>query len=174
MRTNRLNRRRLGFSLMELLIVVAILMIIGAVAVPRINTALVNAKEMAATREIHNLIQAQTQYMSQFGRFATSLAELGPPPSGQPSPSGADLVSGEMAKGAKNGYQFILQGTQQGFTLNANPVAYPSTGRRTFYADQTGVIRENWAGEPANGASQELGAQATAAGAGAGGGGAKK
>jgi type II secretory pathway pseudopilin PulG len=161
------TRRRLGFSLMELLIVVAILMIIGAVAVPRINTALVNAKEMAATREIHNLNQAQTQYMSQFGRFATSLTELGPPPSGQPSPSGADLISGEMAKGVKNGYQFILQGTQLGFTVNANPVAYPSTGRRTFYSDQTGVIRENWAAEPANGTSSELGAAAAGATGGA-------
>ncbi len=166
MRMTRLNRRRFGFSLMELLIVVAILMIIGAVAVPRINTALVNAKEMAAMREINNLNQAETQYMSQYGRFATSLTELGPPTSGQPTPSGADLISGEMAKGVKNGYQFVLQGTQTGFTVNANPVSYPTTGRRGFFSDQTGVIRENWGAEPATASSGELGATASGGAAG--------
>ncbi len=168
MRNRRLNRRRLGFSLMELLIVVAILMIIGAVAVPKIGQALINAKEMAATREIHNLNQAQIQYMSQFGRYATSLAELGTPASGQPSPSGAGLISDEMTKGVKNGYQYIVQGTQTGFTINANPLSQ-ATGRRTFYCDQTGVIRENFGQEPATATSPELGS-----GAGGGSGGQKK
>ena len=153
---NRNRRRQGGFSLMELLIVVAILMIIGAIAIPRINTALMNAKEMAATRELHNLITAETQYMSQFGRYATSLAELGPPTSGQPNPSGADLITGEMAKGVKNGYKFTLQGSPQGFSAQASPQAFGGTGRRTFFADQTGTIRQNWGAEPATAASEEL------------------
>jgi prepilin-type N-terminal cleavage/methylation domain-containing protein len=152
----RTNRRRRGFSLMELLIVVAILMIIGAIAIPRINTAMMNAKEMAATRELHNLITAQTQYMSQFSRYATSLQELGPPTSGQPNPSGADLITADMAKGEKNGYRFTLQGTPQGFFIQAVPVTFGTTGRRTFYTDQTGVIRQNWGQEPATASSEEL------------------
>jgi type II secretory pathway pseudopilin PulG len=145
---------------MELLIVVAILMIIGAVAVPKIGQALINAKEMAATREIHNLNQAQIQYMSQYGRFAASLTELGTPASGQAGPAGAGLISDEMTKGIKNGYQFIVQGTPNGFTINANP-ASAATGRRTFYCDQTGVIRENFGLEPATPSSPELGAAAS-------------
>lgn len=165
MRNHRINRRRAGFSLMELLIVVAILMIIGAVAVPKIGQALINAKEMAATREIHNLNQAQIQYMSQFGRYATSLTELGTPASGQPSPSGAGLISDEMTKGVKNGYQYVVQGTQTGFTINANPLS-AATGRRTFYCDQTGVIRENFGMEPATATSPELGSGAAGGSAG--------
>jgi prepilin-type N-terminal cleavage/methylation domain-containing protein len=153
----RRNRRRSGFSLMELLIVVAILMIIGAIAIPRINIALMNAKEMAATRELHNLITAQTQYMSQFGRYAQSLQELGPPASaGQAGPNGADLVTKEMSNGSKNGYKFNLQATPQGFIVQAVPVTFNNTGRRTFYTDQTGIIRQNWGAEPATATSDEL------------------
>ncbi|MBM3740750.1 MAG: pilin, type IV [Acidobacteria bacterium] len=158
----RVSRRRLGFSLMELLIVVAILMILGAVAIPRINDALRNAKEMAAVREIHNLNQAQVQYMSQYGRFATSLTELGPPTGGQAGPAGADFITGEMAKGLKNGYLFTVQGSQTGYTINANPQSFPTTGRRTFYSDQTGVLRQNFGAEPANATSAELGGAAEA------------
>jgi type IV pilus assembly protein PilA len=141
---------------MELLIVVAILMIIGAIAIPRISTAMMNAKEMAATREMHNLITAETQYMSQFGRYAASLQELGPPTSGQPNPSGADLITKDMAAGLKNGYKYNLQGSPQGFFIQAIPQQFGNSGRRTFYTDQTGVIRQNWGQEPATATSDEL------------------
>src|SRR6266700_2996559 len=75
-------RSRRGFSLIELLIVVAIILIIAAVAIPKMNTQLMQAREMAAIREIGTIHQGQTQYYSQFGHFAQSLAELGPPASG--------------------------------------------------------------------------------------------
>jgi len=149
------NRRR-GFSLMELLIVVAILLIIGAIAVPKLNTAMMNAREMAAVRQIHTVHTVQAQYMSQFGRYAASLAELGPPASGQPGPTGADLIGQDMATGIKNGYQFTVQVSPTGYTINANPITPGTTGRRTFYSDQTGIIRENWGQEPANANSQEI------------------
>jgi prepilin-type N-terminal cleavage/methylation domain-containing protein len=149
-------RRRRGFSLMELLIVVAILLIIGAIAVPKLSTAMMNAREMAAVRQIHTVHTVQAQYMSQFGRYATSLTELGPPPSGQPGPTGADLIGQDMAEGTKNGYKFVLTGTPTGYTVNANPVTPGTTGRRTFYSDQTGIIRENWGQEPANQSSKEI------------------
>jgi prepilin-type N-terminal cleavage/methylation domain-containing protein len=152
----RRNRRRFGFSLMELLIVVAILMIIAAIAIPKVGATLMNAREMAAIRHISTLHSAQLQYMSQFGRYATSLAELGPPASGAAGPSGADLIPDELAKGVKGQYQFIVQGTPTGYTINANPVTYGSSGRRTFFSDQTQVIRENWGAEPSNASSKEF------------------
>ena len=76
MRLNRRNRQG-GFSLIELLIVIAIILIILAIAVPKLSSAKMNASETVVIREIQTIHQAQTQYMSQFGRLATSLAELG-------------------------------------------------------------------------------------------------
>jgi prepilin-type N-terminal cleavage/methylation domain-containing protein len=158
-RNPRLSRRRLlrrGFSLMELLIVVAILMIIGAVAIPKVNIALMSAKESAAVRELHNLVTAQTQYMSTYGKYAQSLIELGPPSSGQASATSADLIPGEISKGEKNGYKFTLQGTPQGFSVSAVPSQFGSTGRFTYFVDATGVIRRNAGAEPATAQSPEL------------------
>ncbi|MBK5291802.1 MAG: type II secretion system protein [Acidobacteriia bacterium] len=150
------NRRRNGFSLMELLIVVAILLIIATIAVPKLNTARMHTQEMAAIRHIGTIHTAQTQYFSQFGRFAVSLAELGPPASGQAGPSGSDLIPGDLALGTKIGYVFLIQGTPTGYAVTANPVTFGSTGRRTFYSDQNLVVRENWGQEPANASSKEL------------------
>lgn len=150
------NRKRRGFSLIELLIVIAIILIIVAIAAPRLDKARMHSQEMAAVRQIQTLHTAQTQYYSQYGRYATSLAELGPPTSGQAGPSAADLIPGDLAQGVKTGYVFQLQGGPAGYTLNVNPQVYNSTGRRTFFSDQTLVIRENWGQEPANAQSKEI------------------
>ena len=150
------NRTRRGFSLIELLIVIAIILIIVAVAAPRLDKARMHSQEMAAVRQIQTLHTAQTQYYSQYGRYATSLAELGPPTSGQASPSASDLVPGDLSLGIKTGYVFQLQGGPQGYTTNVNPQVFNATGRRTFFSDQTLVIRENWGQEPANAQSKEI------------------
>lgn len=150
------DRRRRGFSLIELLIVIAIILIIVAIAAPRLDKARMHAQEMAAVRQMQTIHTAQTQYYSQYGRYAVSLAELGPPASGQPGPAAADLIPGELAKGEKSGYKFTMQGGPQGYTLNANPQVYNSTGRRSFYSDQTMIIRENWGPDPATVQSPEL------------------
>lgn len=154
--SNRRTRRRFGFSLMELLIVVAILMIIAAIAIPKVGATLMNAREMAAVRHISTLHSAQLQYMSQFGKYAQSLVELGPPASGAAGPTGADIIPDELAKGVKGQYQFTVTGTPTGYTINANPVQFGSSGRRTFFSDQTQVIRENWGAEPSNVSSKEF------------------
>lgn len=150
------RRRRRGFSLMELLIVVAILLIIGAIAVPRLGTARQQSQEMAAVRQIQTIHQAQTMYFSQFGKYAQTLQELGPPTSGQAGPSGADLIPSDLAAGQKTGYNFILQPSPTGYMVQANPVTFGSTGRRTFYSDQSLSIRENWGAEPATPTSKEI------------------
>jgi type IV pilus assembly protein PilA len=153
----RQNRSRRGFSLMELLIVVAILLIIAAIAIPRFNAARMNAQEMAAVRQMDTIHAAQTQYMSQFGRYATTLGELGPPASaGQAGPAGADLIPGDLAKGLKTGYQFTMQAAAEGYIIQANPQAFNNTGRRTFFSDQTMVKRQNWTKEPATATSDEI------------------
>ena len=141
----RLHNRgsRSGFSLIELLIVIAIILIILAIAVPKLGSARMNATETVVIREVQTIHQAQTQYMSQFGQYATTLAQLGPPASGGPGPQAADLIPASLAGGDKDGYLFVMAATPQGYTINANPKVYNSTGRRTFFSDQSMGIHYN-------------------------------
>ena len=76
MRTTRQRRR--GFTLIELLIVISIILVILAIAVPKMNKQMQGAREMAVIREIGSIHQAETQYYSQFGKYATALTQLGP------------------------------------------------------------------------------------------------
>ena len=160
------SRRERGFSLIELLIVVAIVLILAAVAVPKLNQNRMLANETAAVQQIQTIHKAQVQYQSQFNRFATTLNELGPGQgSGNVGPAAADLIPGDLALGRKSGYIFNVQPTQTGYQVNANPQTHNSTGRRTFYSDQTLVIRENWGQEPAGPTSPELGSEKGSGGA---------
>jgi type IV pilus assembly protein PilA len=154
------HRRRSGesgFSLIELLIVIAIILIILAIALPKFNQARMNAQETAAIRQIGTLHQAEVQYYSQFGRYATTLAELGPPAGGGTAgPSAADLIPATLAQGENTGYMFSLQASPTGYSVTAIPKAFNNTGRRTFFSDQTLVIHQNWGQEPATVQSPEL------------------
>jgi prepilin-type N-terminal cleavage/methylation domain-containing protein len=151
----RSDRRRRGFSLIELLIVIAIILVIAAIAVPKANQLLMSANETAVINEIGTLHKAELQYYSQFNRYAISLNELGPPTSGAPGPAGADLIPKTLAEGKKSGYVFTLTATQTGYAINANPERFGSTGRKTFYSDQTLLVRANNSAEPANANSPE-------------------
>jgi type IV pilus assembly protein PilA len=159
------KRGQRGFTLIELLIVIAIIMIIAMIIVPKMNNQLMSAHEMAAVRQITTIHQAETQYYSQFGRYAVSLAELGPPASGAAGagPQAADLIPKVLADGANTGYTFSVAATPTGYAVNANPQAFGSSGRRTFYSDETLTIRGNWTQEPATKNSPEFNAQPVAA-----------
>ena len=85
-----LSNRRRGFSLIELLIVITIILIIIMIAAPRLSRARMYSQETAAIAAIKTIHTAQVQYYSQFQKYATSLAELGPPASGAAGPSAAD------------------------------------------------------------------------------------
>ncbi len=139
-----------GFSLIELLIVIAIILIIAAIAMPKLTSARMFAYEMAAIRTLHTISTAQTQYFSTYGRYATSLTELGPPTGGTASTAAAsDLITSDLALGNKSGYLFTMVGSPQGYAVNANPQVFNTTGKRTFFTDQSTVIREHMGNEPA-------------------------
>jgi len=150
------SKTRRGFSLIELLIVISIILIIVTVALPKLNNATRFAHETAAIKAIQTIHTMQVQYNSQYGRFATSLAELGPPASGGPTAASADLIGNDLAGGEKSGYKFTVTGVQGGYTINANPANYGTSGTRTFFSDQSMVVRENYGPEPATANSKEL------------------
>jgi len=156
-RCARLKRRRArGFSLIELLIVIAIILIIIGIALPRFNVAQMNARELAVQQAVRTLNTAQVQYLSSYGNYAATLAQLGPPSSGVPGPAAADLIPESLAKGDKDQYLFVMTATPQGYTISAAPRVFNSGGRRSFFTDQSMVVRESQTAEPANASSPEV------------------
>jgi type IV pilus assembly protein PilA len=148
-------RREGGFSLIELLIVIAIILIILAIALPKFNAARMNAQETAAIRQIGTINQAEVQYYSQFGRYAATLAELGPPAGGGTAgPAASDLIPDTLAKGDNTGYLFTLAASPTGYNVTAVPKQFGNSGRRTFFCDQTLEIHQNWGREPATAQSE--------------------
>ena len=142
-------KRRRGFSLIELLIVIAIILIIITIALPRLTRARMYTQEVAAMAAIRTIHTAETQYYSQFNRYATSLAELGPPASGSANASAADMIDNSLANGKKQGYIFTVTGNQGGYIVQAMPDVFNTGGSRTFYSDQTMAVHEHYGPEPA-------------------------
>jgi type IV pilus assembly protein PilA len=153
----RITRRRAGFSLIELLIVIAIILIILAIALPRLGRARMYAQEMGAMKTVTTIHTAEAQYFSQFGKFAGTLTELGPPASGAAGPSAADLIPAGLAtSGEGSGYKYVLALTPTGYTVNATPIAFGTTGGRTFFSDQSLTIHQHSGQEPATAQDPEV------------------
>ena len=132
-----------------------LLVAVGVLITPPNNTIRFH-DEAAAVKAIQTIQTMQVQYNSQYGRFATSLTELGPPASGVANASFADLIDASLAAGEKSGYKFSMTGNQSGYQVTAVPVAYGNIGSRTFYSDQTMAIRENDGFKPATASSKEM------------------
>ncbi len=150
-------RKEKGFSLIELLIVVAIILIIAAIAIPNLLRSKMAANEASAVGSLRTLTSMIIKYGSDWGNGApVAIANLGPGPGNCLL---ADTIDNVLAAGTKSGYLFLYAGgiaapqtnlaCPAGFatyTINANPVAPGTTGQRYFFVNQTGVIRFNMAG----------------------------
>jgi type IV pilus assembly protein PilA len=147
-----------GFSLIELLIVIGIILVILSIALPQMGKSQMHAHEMAAIKTLQTINSVEVQYQSTYGQYATSLAQLGPPAGSQAAegPQAANLISGNLASGDASGYKFTVTATPSGYSVVAVPKVFNSTGRRSFYTDQTGIIRESSTQEAANANSPEL------------------
>jgi type IV pilus assembly protein PilA len=140
---------RAGFSLIELLIVIAIILVILTVALPKLTTAVRGARETGAVKAITTIHSAQVQYYSNYNRFATTMQELGPPASGADGPSAANLIERDLASGEKGGYKYTLQATPTGYAITATPSQYGTSGSKTYFSDQGMGIHQHIGQEPA-------------------------
>jgi Tfp pilus assembly protein PilE len=138
------HQRRTRFPLLGLLITSFVTLVLAAPAVPKKNTQLLAAHEMAAIRQITTIHQGQFQYYEQFGKYASTPAEL------------AGAIPNVLADGKNSGYTFSVAATSTGYTVNAVPDSFGTSGRRTFFSDQTRVIRNSLTQEPATATSPEI------------------
>ena len=125
--------RREGFTLIELMIVVAIIAIIAAIAIPSLLTAKKSGHEAATIASLRTLSSTQEQYASRFGVYG-ELADLGTLEYIDPVLAAADGANG------KSGYQYSMTAGADDWSCTAVPLT-ASSGDRGFYVDQTGVIR---------------------------------
>ena len=132
------------------------LAILMALAIPGGMQDVLHADEMRAIRAIRIITAGETQYLSQFGKYATSLAALGPPGNDiLPGPQAADLIPSSLASVQKDGYLFTVAATQSGYSIHAEPLVFAKTAARTFFSDQTMIIRQNKGTQPATADSPE-------------------
>src|SRR6516165_1355229 len=130
MGTTTIYRSQQGFSLIELLIVVAIILIIMSIALPELMNARMSANESAAVSNMRTIVTAETAYSVEYNQgYSTQLSQLGGV-GVAPSPSNALLIDSALASGTKSGFQYIYSSTGSAFTINANPVSLNLTGRR--------------------------------------------
>lgn len=150
------KRAQKGFSLIELLIVVAIILIIAAMAIPSLLRARISADEASAVGSLRAIHQAQISYQTMFPNvgFAPNLASLGGAAPCTPSPATACLLDNSLAtaspgSGAKAGYVFQaigqtpVNGVNTQYTAGASPLSYNNSGVRNFCNNEDGVIRFN-------------------------------
>lgn len=145
-----MRRQQHGFSLIELLIVVAIILIVTAIAIPNFVRAKISANEASAVTSMHAITTAEIGYSSAYPLigFSALLADLGPGPGGTCIPTAACFLDPALATGTKSGYLFTyVQDASStpslGFTLNGDPVSRGLTGQMSYYADQNNVIHYN-------------------------------
>ncbi len=141
-----MRNKQKGFSLIELLIVVAIILIIAAIAIPNLLRSKMAANEASAVGSMRTINTACVAYSTTYGSFPAGLTNLGP---ATPATStSADLIDSVLSAGSKSGYTFTYAATNtnQAYTLVAAPVSPGTTGQRGFFTDQTGVIRADAAG----------------------------
>ena len=144
-------RKQKGFSLIELLIVVAIILIIAAIAIPNLMRARMSANESSAAASIRTINIAEVSYFTTYptvGYTALASLRMGTTSPCTPSSTQGCFVDDTLATNGggsgKDGYSFSTPtATTSTYTSLAAPIGLNSTGTRAFCSDQTEVIYYN-------------------------------
>lgn len=147
-----MRRDSRGFSLIELLIVVAIILIIAAIAIPNLLKSRIAANQASAVGSLRTLNTAEVTYASTYNTgFSPNLSSLGPGATTDASDAGMvdSVLAGAGNTSSKSGYAFTYassagsSGRYDTYTLSAAPSTVGTTGTNYYFTDQTGVIRQN-------------------------------
>jgi prepilin-type N-terminal cleavage/methylation domain-containing protein len=162
---NLMRNKQKGFSLIELLIVVAIILIIAAIAIPNLLRSKMAANEASAVASLRTYNTSIVAYSTTYQTDPTTdLSTLGPATT--PSSTAADLVDNLLgvATPTKSGYTFTYKagaaaanGSVASYSIIANPNTQNVSGQRTFFTDQSGVIRQRTDGTTAGPTDSPIG-----------------
>ena len=144
-----------GFSLIELLIVVAIILIIAAIAIPNLLQARLAANESSAAGSLHSLTSAEVTYYNAYPTvgYASAIAQLGGASPCTPSSTTACIIDNFLATAipggvGKSGYYYLATGVISGgatyndaYVISAAPISVHYTGNRDFCSTNDGVLR---------------------------------
>ena len=157
-----MRKQEKGFSLIELLIVVAIILIIAAIAIPNLIRSKLAANEASAISSMRSINTAQVAYNATYpdSGYSSALSVLGPPSGSQGCVNNNDATSASaclldtvLSGGTKAGYHFTMSSAaavpNPAYQSSADPITPGASGQRHFFSDATGVIRQNQ-GAPAN------------------------
>jgi len=144
-----MRRKEQGFSLIELLIVVAIVLVITAIAIPNFVRARISANEASAVTSMHAITTSEIGYSTAYPDigYSKALADLGPGVGGTCTTTAACFLDSALAAGSKSGYTFTYapDGATPSltYTINGNPQAQGLSGQAGYFSDQSNVIRYN-------------------------------